>query len=163
VDDDAERAFQRIVARLDYPMFVLTAAAGGERSGCLIGFTSQCSIHPPRFAVWVSEKNHTFGVARRAGVLAVHTLRADQKDLAELFGGETGDEVDKFARCDWHEGPAGVPVLDGVAGWFAGRVLERLDTGDHLGFLLEPFAAESDDTPSLTFQDVKDLEPGHAP
>ena len=54
-------------------------------------------------------------------------------------------------------------MLGGVAGWFAGRVIDRFDTGDHLGFLLEPFAAEARDTPSLTFQDVKDLEPGHDP
>ena len=158
--------FQRLVARLDYPMFVLTArsASGdGERSGCLIGFASQCSIDPPRFAVWVSEKNHTFSVAKASSHLGVHALSAEQRDLAELFGGETGDEVDKFARCSWHDGPEGVPVLDEVAGWFVGRVLERLDTGDHLGFLLEPVAAEVTDVPNLTFQDVKDLDPGHQP
>ena len=40
--------------------------------------------------------------------------------LAELFGGETGDEVDKFARCAWHEGPEGVPMLDGCANRFVG-------------------------------------------
>ena len=157
--------FQRLVARLDYPMFVLTAraAAGGERSGCLIGFASQCSIHPPRFAVWVSEKNHTFEVAKASSHLGVHALSASQRRLAELFGGETGDAVDKFSRCSWHEGPEGVPVLDDVAGWFVGRVSERLDTGDHLGFLLEPVAAEVFDVPNLTFQDVKDVDPGHDP
>ena len=155
--------FQRLVARLDYPMFVLTARStdgDGERSGCLIGFASQCSIDPPRFAVWVSEKNHTFSVAKASSHLGVHALSAEQRDLAELFGGETGDEVDKFARCPWHDGPEGVPVLDDVAGWFVGRIVERLDTGDHLGFLLEPVAAEVTDVPNLTFQDVKDLDPG---
>ena len=158
--------FERLVARLDYPLFVLTAAgsgAAGERSGCLIGFASQCSIDPPRFVAWVSNKNHTFAVARASSHLGVHALAASQTDLAALFGGETGDEVDKFARCSWHEGPEGVPVLDDVAGWFVGRVLERLDTGDHLGFLLEPVAAAVSDVPGLTFQQLKDLAPGHDP
>ena len=156
--------FERLVARLDYPMFVLTArSSSGERSGCLIGFASQCSIDPPRFAVWVSEKNHTFGVAKASSHLGVHALSSSQAELASLFGGTTGDEIDKFARCTWHDGPEGVPVLDDVAGWFVGRVVERLDTGDHLGFLLEPVAAEVSEVPNLTFQDVKDLDPGHAP
>lgn len=155
--------FQRLVARLDYPMFVLTAAAGGERSGCLLGFASQCSIDPPRFAVWVSEKNHTFDVARRAGVVAVHVPASGQLALARLFGGETGDEVDKFSQCAWREGPDGVPLLEEVSGWFVGRVVEQLDTGDHLGLLLEPIDASSGDAPGLTFQQVKDIEPGHAP
>ena len=158
--------FQRLVARLDYPMFVLTARStdgDGERSGCLIGFASQCSIDPPRFAVWVSEKNHTFAVAASSSHLGVHMLSADQVDLAALFGGETGDTVDKFSRCAWQDGPEGVPVLDGVAGWFVGRVVDRLDTGDHLGLLLEPVQASVSDVPGLTFQQVKDLEPGHDP
>jgi flavin reductase (DIM6/NTAB) family NADH-FMN oxidoreductase RutF len=162
-DGGAVAGFERLVARLDYPMFVATARSGGERSGCLVGFASQCSISPPRFVVWISVRNHTFSVAKEADVIAVHALSSDQIDLAELFGGQTGDEVDKFARCAWHDGPGGVPVLDGVAGWFAGRVLQRLDTGDHLGFLLEPVAAAVFDVPGLTFQQVKSLDPGHEP
>src|SRR5207248_6722269 len=31
---------------------------------------------------------------------------------AALFGARTGDEVDKFTRCRWTSGPAGVPLLD---------------------------------------------------
>ena len=156
--------FERFVARLDYPMFVLTARApDGERAGCLLGFATQCSIHPPRFAVWVSEKNRTFEVARRAGVVAVHAPGAAQRGLAELFGGETGHEVDKFARCSWSEGPQGVPLLDDVAAWFVGRVVEQLDTGDHLGLLLEPVEASGEGEAGLTFQQVKDIEPGHDP
>jgi flavin reductase (DIM6/NTAB) family NADH-FMN oxidoreductase RutF len=157
--------FERFVARLDYPMFVLTAAApDGERGGCLIGFASQCSIHPPRFAAWVSDKNHTFEVARRAGVVAVHAPAADQRALAEHFGGTTGDEVDKFDGIAWHTGPGGAPILDDVDSWFVGRVVEQLDTGDHLGLLLEPIEASAGTAPAgLSFQSVKDIEPGHAP
>ena len=154
--------FQRLVATLDYPMFVVTASSsdGAERSGCLVGFASQCSIHPPRFVVWISEKNHTHGVVRRATHLAVHTVG---DDLAALFGGETGDEVDKFGRCAWRDGPGGAPILDDATGWFVGQVVDRLDTGDHLGFLLEPVDASGSSAEGVTFQQVKDLEPGHDP
>jgi hypothetical protein len=34
---DTNRSFQALVADLDYPMFVVTTAAGG-RAGCLVGF-----------------------------------------------------------------------------------------------------------------------------
>src|SRR3954462_8022729 len=101
----AEETFQRLVAQLDYPMFIATVAAGGERSGCLVGFATQVSIRPGRFLVCLSEKNHTFRVAQRATHVGVHFVPAEREDLAELFGGETGDEVDKFARTSWHEGP----------------------------------------------------------
>ena len=103
-----EKTFTSLVGELDYPMFIVTTVAGdGERSGCLIGFATQISIDPPRFLVGLSEKNHTYRVAQRAEHVAVHFVPADGEEIAELFGSETGDEVDKFARCAWHEGPAG--------------------------------------------------------
>ncbi len=102
-----------LTRRLDYPMFVVTARRGEERDGCLIGFATQCSIHPPRLLVCLSEKNRTLRIAQSSGnVLAVHVLFEDQQGLARLFGGETGDDVDKFARCHWHDGPDGLPILD---------------------------------------------------
>ncbi|MET9962460.1 flavin reductase family protein [Streptomyces sp. NPDC006326] len=145
-------------------MYVVTAAAGGERSGCLVGFASQCSIRPPRFMVWLSTANHTFGVARRASYLTVHLLRSDQLALAELFGGETGDRVDKFDRVAWRPGAEGSPVLTDACAWFTGRVESCLEGGDHVGFLLSP-TEESAPLPErpelLRFRDVRHLEPGH--
>ena len=40
----------------------------------MVGFHSQCSVDPGRFAVWLSKANHTYGVALRAEVFAVHFL-----------------------------------------------------------------------------------------
>lgn len=162
---NTEETFQELVGRLDYPMFVVTAvdADDGEPSGCLVGFLQQCSIHPPRVMAWVSKKNHTYDVARLAPVLAVHVLAADQHDLARHFGSLTGDEVDKLAGIAWSAGPEGVPILTDCPDHFVGRVIDRVDTGDHEAFLLEPIAADvgDDPRPQLGFQAVKDLEPGH--
>jgi flavin reductase (DIM6/NTAB) family NADH-FMN oxidoreductase RutF len=156
--------FEELMAELDYPMFIATAFADGERAGCLIGFATQSSIHPPRFLICLSVKNHTTRVAARAAHLAVHFVPADQGALAELFGGVTGDVDDKFARCAWHEGPHGLPLLDACENRFVGRVLERLDLGDHVGHLLEPVWAEHGTTGAeFTFHRAKRIEPGHEP
>lgn len=161
----AERSeFERLMAQLDYSMFIVTAAGGGEKSGCLVGFASQVSIHPQRFLVCLSVKNRTFEVARLASALVVHFVPDEAEELAVLFGGETGDEVDKFARCEWREGPDGAPVLSSLEDWFAGRILERFDFGDHWGFLLEPIEGEAHRSgASLTFHRAKRIEPGHEP
>jgi flavin reductase (DIM6/NTAB) family NADH-FMN oxidoreductase RutF len=161
-DREALQRFHALVGSLEYPMWIVTAAAGGERDGCLVGFTTQCSIDPARYLVCLSNKNRTFRIARDAEVLGVHLLPDDQRELAELFGGETADEVDKLAQWQWREGPEGVPLLDGVRSWFAGRVLHRLDVGDHVAHILEPVAA-SHQAPdeSLGFQEVRDIDPGH--
>ena len=158
----AEDTFNALVGELDYPMFIVTAGGEGGPAGCLVGFATQASIDPPRFLVCISKRNHTFAPARDAEVLAVHAVPADADDLAELFGSQTGDEVDKFARTPWRPGPGGAPVLERCANWFAGRVVERLDTGDHVGFLLEPVAAEKGASKrEFPFHRAKRMEPGH--
>ncbi|HVF21020.1 MAG TPA: flavin reductase family protein [Mycobacteriales bacterium] len=156
-------ALEILVASLDYPMVVVTAAAGEVVGGCLVGFWSQCSIDPPRLLVCLSKRNHTYRVASRARALAVHFLRSDNLGLARLFGEQTGDEVDKLAQLEWRAGLAGVPVISGVRGWVAGPVHDRMDLGDHVGHVVDVVGGgvEGDAADSLTFQHVRDFQPGH--
>ena len=155
-------AFDEITGGLDYPMWVVTTASGSERDGCLVGFASQCSIDPARFVVWLSKANRTFRIAGHSDTLVVHLLREDDTKLAECFGGETGDEVDKLASVTWDDGPAGAPVLDGCD-WFAGRVVDRVEGGDHVGFVLEPVGGEAahPGAPALGYQAVRHIDSGH--
>jgi flavin reductase (DIM6/NTAB) family NADH-FMN oxidoreductase RutF len=157
--------FHDIAADLDYPMLIVTAAADDERAGCLVGFATQCSIDPVQFLVWLSKKNHTCRVAMRSPLLNVHFPSSTDRALAELFGGETGDSVDKFSRCRWREGTSGVPVLSDCARWFSGRVLDRVGgngRADHTGFVLEPVDGAVGPWPGpLRLQQVLDIDPGH--
>jgi len=156
-------AFDRLVDLLDDTMFVVTTQADGEASGCLVGFATQASIHPQRFLAAISKSNHTCRIAAESKFLAVHVMPRRHVDVARLFGGQTGDEVDKFDRCSWHTGPERMPILDDAAAWFVGRTLERVDLGDHVGYLLEPVAGAvidgSDDL--VSSHDVAGLTPGH--
>jgi flavin reductase (DIM6/NTAB) family NADH-FMN oxidoreductase RutF len=159
---DVVKTFSDLTGALDYPVFIVTAREGERREGCVMGFATQSSFDPPRFLACVSRVNRTFELARAADALAIHVVPADRTDLAELFGGETGDDIDKFSHCEWHPGPRGLPIVDGCPTWFAGEVVDRLDLGDHMGFLLDPFAAEYDESREiLYFQRVKYIDPGH--
>lgn len=150
------------MSRLNPDMCVVTAVAGAERSGCLVGFSSQCSIDPVRYVVWISKANHTYGVARAADCLAVHLLTREQHATAALFGGETGDRTDKFAEVPWKEGYGGSVVLEEVAAWFVGTVEDRVDGGDHVGFVLRPVQwRDRTHGPLLRLADAMDITPGH--
>jgi flavin reductase (DIM6/NTAB) family NADH-FMN oxidoreductase RutF len=152
------------VAELDTAMVVVTTVADddGERSGCLVGFFTQVSIDPWRVLVCISKANHTYRTAQRASHLAVHRLDMGDVEVSTLFGERTGDQIDKFARCSWRDGPNGVPLIDGLA-VVVGRIIDRIDLGDHVGHLIEPVAVfgESMDDRPLRLSDVDDMEPGH--
>lgn len=155
----------RIVDEIDYPMVVVTVCDQKRgRGGCLVGFHTQCSIAPARWLVCISKKNHTHAVATRATALAVHFLRTDQHRLAEIFGDETCDEVDKFAQCAWRDTPEGTPILE-TCDYLVGRIAQRFDCGDHTAHLLDvvEVGEAHPAAPQLGFQSVRDIRPGHTP
>lgn len=158
------RAFRRITLAHDPEMHIVTTAAGGRRAGCLVGFATQASIDPPRMLIGLSVTNHTHTVAADATAMAIHCPPAGARGLATLFGTETGDDTDKFARCEWRVGPRGVPLLAGCPTWMVGDIVARLPLGDHTGVLCHIVAAhDGGDGPWLRFAEVRDLPPGHAP
>jgi flavin reductase (DIM6/NTAB) family NADH-FMN oxidoreductase RutF len=162
VVSSVQETFLQLTGRLNYPMLLVTTVVDGARSGCLVGFSTQGSIDPARFIVCLSDKNHTTRIASTADALAVHFPPAEAVSLAELFGSETGDEIDKFSRCQWHTGPLGLPIIDACRRWFVGTILERHKLGDHVAFVLEPVDARDDgEGDTLTFNDTQHLEPGH--
>jgi flavin reductase (DIM6/NTAB) family NADH-FMN oxidoreductase RutF len=156
--------FDAFTALVDSPVYVVTAAARGQRAGCLVGFAGQCSLEPARFVVWLSKVNHTYLVARTAQTLVVHLLPRRRHDLAARFGSLCGARTDKFAGVACTQGPDGAPVLDDALAWFAGRVHDRFDGGDHVGFVLDPVATHTtDDAPDavLNLKDSLDIDAGH--
>ena len=159
-------SFAELTARFDPPLVIVTTAAEGLRAGCVVGFHSQASIDPARYSLWLSKANFTYRVALLAGHFAVHRLESRHHDLAELFGGTTGDEADKFVDVAHVDGPFGVPVLTDCADRF---VLERIgmwdDGGDHVCFVGAPVDVSigSEHLAALRVSDATDFSAGHDP
>lgn len=165
MSDSWDEDFSTLMASVDPALIVVTAAADGVRAGCVVGFSSESSMSPHHFCLWLSKANHTYRVALRARHLGVHFLTRDQHDLAERFGGDTGEEVDKFGGLELDEAPDGVdvPLLAGCPNRI---VVERLtlldDGGDHVCLSTRVLAAESAGSfAPLRVSHASDFEPGH--
>lgn len=155
--------FDDLVGSADPAMIIVTTSAADEDAGCLVGFHTQCSIEPRRYAVWLSKANHTYRVALQAEHLAVHFLTTDDRDLATLFGSTSGDDSDKFAACRWTRHESGVRLLDRCPRRIVGRRVALFDEGgDHVCLVLEPVDATcADEFEPLRLSMVDDLDPGH--
>jgi flavin reductase (DIM6/NTAB) family NADH-FMN oxidoreductase RutF len=151
-----------VFASLMHPMAIVTMSAPRERDGCLVGFHSQCSIDPSRYLVCISTQNRTFSALASARALAVHFLASSDMALARLFGGVTGDDVDKFAQCAWSPGPLGVPVLRHDGTWLAGSIVARHELGDHHAVVIDAaFGGGNPPRRQLQNTDIVQLQPGH--
>ena len=91
--------------------------------------------------------------------MALHVVPEDRTDLAELFGGETADEVDKLTQVDSTPGPGGVPLIAGCP-YVAGPVLERVEVGDHAAFVLDVELKQGTAKP-LRFSHARAIDPRH--
>lgn len=156
-------AFDKIMESVNPPLVVVTTVAEDELAGCLVGFHAQSSIGPERYSVWLSKANHTYRVALRASHLAVHFLTADDLPLAERFGTQSGEDVDKFAGLDVSPGEHGVPLIDALPNRIT---LERAalvdDGGDHVCLMTRVLEATAGGpfTP-LRVSDAAHLDAGH--
>ncbi len=152
-----------IVSSLDAALIVVTAAEGGERAGCLVGFHARSSIEPVRYCVWLSKANHTYRVALHSAYLAVHFLTLADLPLAERFGTLTGDRTDKFAGLRTEQGPGGVPLLEQGPHRLTARRTALIDEGgDHVCVITEPVDVHaSGPFRPLRLAQAAHLEPGH--
>jgi flavin reductase (DIM6/NTAB) family NADH-FMN oxidoreductase RutF len=161
-----DQAFDRITATIDSLMVIVTTRGGDAIDGCLVGFSTQCSIAPAHYLVCLSKKNRTYEIARMAQTLVVHFLHDDGRDrsLARLFGENTARDVDKLGACDCEPGPDGIPVITSCD-WIGGPIVSRADLGDHAGFevAVRTGSAARTRVPYLGLAAVRDLDAGNPP
>ncbi len=159
----SENAFGTLMLALDNPLIVVTTAEAGERAG--LPRRLPRSVEHRAAAVLrlaVQGESHLPGGA--ALLPPGHPLpEHDRLPLAELFGTQTGDTVDKFAGLRVTPGAGDAPVLADCPNWLVGRRLALLDEGgDHVCVITEPVAGQSSGRfDPLRLSRAGHLTPGH--
>lgn len=104
-----------------------------------VGFTAtsltSVSAEPPLLSFGIGTGSSSWPAVSEAEYVGVHLLGDHQEDLAATFARSGADRF--AAPTAWREGPAGVPVLDGVLSWLVCRVAGRVPAGDHRIVLAE--------------------------
>ncbi|WP_272007458.1 flavin reductase [Roseovarius sp. ZX-A-9] len=108
---------------------VTTLQADGTPRGFTANSFTSVSLDPPLLLVCIAKTAHSCETFCAAPHFAVNVLSEDQKAVSNLFASR---DPDKFDKCDWRGGAAGMPVIDGA---LAGIVCTRerlIDAGDHV-------------------------------
>ncbi len=156
--------YDEIMSCLDPAMVIATAGTPTEQSGCLIGFHAQGGIDPLRYCLWLSKANRTYALMQRSTFIGIHFPAHDDDEIAAIFGGMTGDEVDKFELTPTESGEHDVPLLSHLPNRIIARKVAVLDDGsDHVCVTTEPVSVSFDApfTP-LRLSRAEQLRAGHS-
>ena len=139
-------AFEGVVGELEYPMFIVTArAADGEPLGCLVGFTTQASIDPPRFIACLSHATAPTARTRRARARRARRARRRRRPRRAVRRRDRATRSTSSRAATGTRGRRACRSSTAARTGSRAACSARFDAGDHDAFLLEPLAGGSGD------------------
>lgn len=123
---------------LTYGLFVLTSAAEGKESGCIINTAGQVTVEPNQISIAVNKANFTHDLIRAGGTFNLSILDETANfDTFRHFGFRSGRDVDKFAGYESCKRSANglYYVTAGTNGYISASVKQTMDLGTHTLFI----------------------------
>lgn len=146
---------QKVMYQLTYGLFVLTSAADGRESGCIINTAGQVTDEPNRVSITVNKSNFTHDLVRKSGKFNLSIFsEAASFDTFQHFGFQSGREVDKFAGYGECQRSANglYYVTAGTNGFLSATVEQIIDLGTHTLFIAGvDDMGQLSDQPSATY------------
>ncbi|MBO4904687.1 MAG: flavin reductase [Lachnospiraceae bacterium] len=131
---------QKVMQKLSYGLFVLTAKDADKDNGCIINTAVQVTSEPNRITIAVNKGNYTHDMVKKTGVFNVSILSESAKfDTFKHFGFQSGRDVDKAVGITFKRSANGVIYLDSaeVNAYISGKVIESIDLGTHTLFIAD--------------------------
>ena len=130
----------KVMFKLQYGLFVLTAREGNKDNGCIINTTLQVTSTPCQITVAVNKENFTHDMIQRTKEFNVSIIAEDANfDLFTHFGFQTGKDVDKFKgySAATRSGNGLYYITAGVNSYISAKVVSETDMGTHTIFAAE--------------------------
>ena len=130
----------KVMQKLSYGLFVLTAKEGDKDNGCITNTAIQVTSEPNRISIAVNKGNYTHDMVMATKVFNISILSEAAKfDTFKHFGFQSGRDVDKAVGITYKRSANGVIYLDSpeVNAYISGKVVETVDLGTHTLFIAD--------------------------
>jgi len=132
VAEATEKTFRDAMRQLAGGVCVVTVGAHEERTGLTATSVTSLCADPPTLLVCVNRESSSYQALTRFGVFAVNVLAADQREVAERFGGGSALKgSQRYQGGRWLVLPTGVRCLADAAAVFECEVDERIERHTH--------------------------------
>ena len=129
---------KKVLEKLVYGLFVLTARMDDNDNGCIINTAQQVAYNPDIICIAVNKSSYTHDMILATGKFNISVI--SQQADAELFGRfgyQTGREVDKFNGFSaWKRSENGISyITEGTNAYISARVFHYVSTNTHTIFM----------------------------
>lgn len=140
--EEKREAIAPVLGRLPSGVYIVTASDGaGNTTGMLTSWVQQASFEPPVITIAVNNKRYINDWIEANPQLAVSIVAESQTNLFGHFGKGFEPGEPAFEGLETIHGETGLPILQDALGYLEGRVIERVNAGDHTIVFLEVTAA----------------------
>lgn len=130
----------KVMQKIGYGLYVLTARDQNRDNGCIINTLTQVTSTPMRVSITVNKANFTHDLILRSGKFTVSMISQEASfELFKRFGFSSGRDTDKFEgfshtkRCE----NGTLAITDTCNSYLSGAVFHSIDLGTHTMFLAD--------------------------
>jgi len=130
----------KVMFKLSYGLFVLTAKDGSKDNGCIINTVTQITASPLRISIAVNKANFTHDMIIKTGLFNLSVLAENAPfRIFEQFGFHSGRDTDKFSDSSYEDRASnGIRyVPEHTNSVISGKVFESHDYGTHTVFIAD--------------------------
>ena len=140
--------------KIGYGLYVVTSNDGNKDNGLILNSIMQVTDSPNRIAVTINKRNYSHDVIQKSGKMNVNCLTEEAPfKVFEVFGFQSGRDVDKFADCTPSRTQGGLVILPKyINAYFELAVEQYIDLGSHGMFICAITEADViSSAPSMTY------------
>jgi 4-hydroxyphenylacetate 3-hydroxylase, reductase component len=117
----------------------------GDPVGMTVNAFMSASLDPPLVLLSVARSAASFPTMERAHRYAVHILGDEHHSISTAFARSAADGAEKFAEISWSRAEDGLPLLDDYLARLECTITDRVELGDHVGYVGRVDAAHARD------------------
>jgi len=126
-----------ILRKIPNGLFITTTKDRDYGTGTVLSFVTQVSIDPSYIALSIRKNSNFYTVAVKSEHLAIHFPSKEQQSMVLSFfkiNDQLHDSINGYS-FKWSE--IGNPLLDDIPIILEGKIIEKIDIGDHPIFICE--------------------------
>ncbi|WP_166830322.1 flavin reductase family protein [Thalassoroseus pseudoceratinae] len=128
----------RVLGRTPSGVFILTATDGeGHATGMLASWVQQASFNPPAVTMAVNKSRYLNDWLTKSPHVVLNLVGASQTSYLKHFGKGFEPDQPAFEGIDTADTAHNVPALAGALGYLVGKVSNKIESGDHVVYLVE--------------------------